>query len=191
MSPPGPSTYMRRHDGMTSNGGAGSSSSSGKRPLGGAGSPPGISGAGGGAGPGAGAPNLLPEEMRALQKEKEREREMAIDAEMSRQSSSSSMRTSTTASSKVRVQRDQLSSLPACMADFDTAHTHMQSPYSSNHMESSVTRLLVATKMLLESLTKWSIGQKTETQVSDVYVRLGNDFITARQAFGSYNIDMR
>ena len=77
------------------------------------------------------------------------------------------------------------------MTDFDTAHTHTQSPYSSNHMESSVTRLLVATKMLLESLTKWSIGQKTETQVSDVYVRLGNDFITARQAFGSYNIDMR
>lgn len=57
-------------------------------------------------------------------------------------------------------------------------------------MESSVTRLLVATKMLLEALTKWSTGQKTETQVSDVYVRLGNDFITARKAFASYNIEM-
>ena len=63
--------------------------------------------------------------------------------------------------------------------------------YSSSHMESSVTRLLVATKMLLEALTKWSIGQRSEEQVSDVYVRLGNDFNTAKIAFGSYGIDMR
>jgi hypothetical protein len=66
-----------------------------------------------------------------------------------------------------------------------------QSRYSSQHMESSVTRLLVATKMLLESLTKWSLGQKSETQVSDIYVRLGNDFNVANVAFGSYGIDMR
>lgn len=58
-------------------------------------------------------------------------------------------------------------------------------------MESSVTRLLVATKMLLEALTKWSLGQKSETQVSDIYVRLGNDFNVANVAFGSYGIDMR
>ncbi|KDN46151.1 AIP3-domain-containing protein [Tilletiaria anomala UBC 951] len=63
--------------------------------------------------------------------------------------------------------------------------------YSTSHMESSVTRLLVATKMLLEALTKWSMGQRTEEQVSDVYVRLGNDFNTAKLAFGSYGIDMR
>ncbi|KAN0061507.1 Bud site selection protein 6 [Thecaphora frezii] len=62
--------------------------------------------------------------------------------------------------------------------------------YSSNHMESSVTRLLVATKMLLESLTKWSLGERSEMQVSDIYVRLGNDFNSARVAFGSYGIDM-
>ncbi|CAO1627892.1 unnamed protein product [Parajaminaea phylloscopi] len=110
--------------------------------------------------------SLLPEEMRAMQKERERERDAALNAEMSRQESAVSASSSTrTASSS-------------------------KSPYSSNHMESSVTRLLVATKMLLEALTKWSAGQKTETQVSDVYVRLGNDFITARQAFASYNIDM-
>lgn len=58
-------------------------------------------------------------------------------------------------------------------------------------MESSVTRLLVATKMLLEALTKWSLGQRTETQVSDIYVRLGNDFNTAKVAFSGYGIDMR
>ena len=53
-----------------------------------------------------------------------------------------------------------------------------------------MTRLLVATKMLLEALTKWSLGQKSETQVSDIYVRLGNDFNVANVAFGSYGIDM-
>ena len=31
----------------------------------------------------------------------------------------------------------------------------------------------------------------TEMQVSDVYVRLGNDFNAAVAAFGQYNIDMR
>ena len=59
-----------------------------------------------------------------------------------------------------------------------------------NHMESSVTRLLVSTKMLLEALTQWSQAQRTEEQVSDVYVRLGNDFNAALAAFTSYGIDM-
>ena len=57
-------------------------------------------------------------------------------------------------------------------------------------MESSVTRLLVSTKMLLEALTQWSQAQRTEEQVSDVYVRLGNDFNAALAAFTSYGIDM-
>ncbi|WFD01248.1 Bud site selection protein 6 [Malassezia yamatoensis] len=61
---------------------------------------------------------------------------------------------------------------------------------SVNHMESSVTRLLVATKLLLESLTKWSLGTHTEMQVSEIYVRLGNDFNAALAAFAGYGIDM-
>lgn len=60
----------------------------------------------------------------------------------------------------------------------------------SNHMESSVTRLLVATKLLLESLTQWSQGRETETNVSRIYVRLGNDFNAALSAFISANVDM-
>ncbi|KAI3618386.1 hypothetical protein CBS9595_002749 [Malassezia furfur] len=65
------------------------------------------------------------------------------------------------------------------------------SPSSTvNHMESSVTRLLVATKMLLESLTSWSLGTQTESQVSEIYVRLGNDFNAALPAFAGYGIDM-
>ncbi|WFC96841.1 Bud site selection protein 6 [Malassezia brasiliensis] len=67
----------------------------------------------------------------------------------------------------------------------------VSSPSSTvNHMESSVTRLLVATKMLLESLTSWSLGTQTESQVSEIYVRLGNDFNAALAAFAGYGIDM-
>ncbi|KAH7906093.1 hypothetical protein BJ138DRAFT_1163475 [Hygrophoropsis aurantiaca] len=57
-------------------------------------------------------------------------------------------------------------------------------------VESAVTRLLVAIKQLLESLTLWSTVQMTETQVSDVYVRLVNDFNAAVAAFAAFNIDM-
>ncbi|THH13753.1 hypothetical protein EW146_g6507 [Bondarzewia mesenterica] len=57
-------------------------------------------------------------------------------------------------------------------------------------VESAVTRLLVSIKQLLESLTKWSNQQASEEEVSDVYVRLGNDFNAAVAAFASYNIEM-
>jgi hypothetical protein len=57
-------------------------------------------------------------------------------------------------------------------------------------VESAVTRLLVSIKQLLESLTQWSMLKMTETQVSDVYVRLGNDFNEAVAAFAAFNIDM-
>ncbi|KAF7308501.1 AIP3 domain-containing protein [Mycena chlorophos] len=62
----------------------------------------------------------------------------------------------------------------------------------SNHpaVESAVTRLLVAIKQLLESLTQWSQLKIDENAVSDVYVRLGNDFNAAVAAFAAFNIDM-
>ncbi|KAH7926418.1 AIP3-domain-containing protein [Leucogyrophana mollusca] len=78
------------------------------------------------------------------------------------------------------------------------ASTHSSSSSSSrggrSHahpaVESAVTRLLVAIKQLLESLTLWSTLKMTETQVSDVYVRLGNDFNAAVAAFAAFSIDM-
>ncbi|KAI9451759.1 actin interacting protein 3-domain-containing protein [Lactarius psammicola] len=57
-------------------------------------------------------------------------------------------------------------------------------------VESAVTRLLVSIKQLLESLTQWSHTKSSEEEVSDVYVRLGNDFNTAVSAFVFYEIDM-
>ena len=53
-----------------------------------------------------------------------------------------------------------------------------------------MTRLLVAIKQLLEALTLWSTLKMSEGQVSDVYVRLGNDFNAAVGAFAGFNIDM-
>jgi len=58
-------------------------------------------------------------------------------------------------------------------------------------VESAVTRLLVSIKQLLEALTLWSQLNIDETQVSDVYVRLGNDFNEAVAAFAAFSIDMR
>lgn len=112
----------------------------------------------------------LPEEMRAREKQRQAERDRE---RRERQSSQSSINTTSSAPS-----------VPSAIAQDSTAK------FSSSHMESSVTRLLVATKMLLESLTKWSVGQRSEENVSDIYVRLGNDFNSAKLAFGSYGIDM-
>jgi hypothetical protein len=59
-----------------------------------------------------------------------------------------------------------------------------------SNIETSVTRLLVATKQLIETLTAWSRRQATETDVSDVYVRLGNEFNVARTSFERAGIEM-
>ncbi|KEI41688.1 uncharacterized protein L969DRAFT_45603, partial [Mixia osmundae IAM 14324] len=57
-------------------------------------------------------------------------------------------------------------------------------------IDSSVTKLLVATKQLLESLTRWSRGEVDEGRVSDIYVQLGNDFNAACAAFSRQGINM-
>ncbi|KAI1175130.1 actin interacting protein 3-domain-containing protein [Nemania sp. FL0916] len=59
-----------------------------------------------------------------------------------------------------------------------------------SQIEKSVTHLLVATKQLLETLTQWSRGAATDTQVSDVYVRLGYEFNMACRAFTAINVDV-
>lgn len=56
-------------------------------------------------------------------------------------------------------------------------------------IEKSVTHLLVATKELLETLAKWARQEASETQVSDVYVRLGYEFNIACRAFKSVGVE--
>ncbi|KAJ6465867.1 hypothetical protein C8R45DRAFT_1079827 [Mycena sanguinolenta] len=68
-----------------------------------------------------------------------------------------------------------------------------QGGYAANNpidVSSAVRNLLLCTKQLQKILTQWSLGQVSETQVSDVYVQLGTDFNTAIQAFAYYRIDI-
>ncbi|KAK7679295.1 hypothetical protein QCA50_017682 [Cerrena zonata] len=57
-------------------------------------------------------------------------------------------------------------------------------------IESSVTRLLVSTKHLLESLTRWAKQEADDKYVSDAYVKLGNDFRAATRAFTNAGVDI-
>lgn len=61
---------------------------------------------------------------------------------------------------------------------------------SLNTIESSVTRLLVSTKHLLESLTQWARREADDKFVSDAYVKLGNDFRAASRAFTNAGVDI-
>ncbi|KAF7369790.1 Bud site selection protein 6 [Mycena venus] len=54
----------------------------------------------------------------------------------------------------------------------------------------AVHNLLLSTKQLQKILTQWSLGQVSETQVSDVYVQIGTDFNTAIQAFAYHRIEL-
>ncbi|KAI1855904.1 hypothetical protein JX265_011987 [Neoarthrinium moseri] len=73
--------------------------------------------------------------------------------------------------------------------NFDQQSNGSGSNMPLSQIEKSVTHLLVATKQLLETLTQWSRGQATDTQVSDVYVRLGYEFNMACRAFTAINVD--
>ena len=85
-------------------------------------------------------------------------------------------------SSLVRPKRESLVHLSIFNAQVDACQQRA--------VESAVTRLLVSIKALLEALTNWSLLKIDEIQVSDVYVRLGNDFNAAVAAFAAFNIDM-
>lgn len=70
------------------------------------------------------------------------------------------------------------------------SYPDMSQPSQQLHqIEKSVTHLLVATKLLLETLTQWSRGTATEGEVSDVYVRLGYEFNIACRAFNAIGVD--
>lgn len=54
-----------------------------------------------------------------------------------------------------------------------------------------MTKLLVATKQLLEGLTLWSTRKMSEEQVSDIFVQLATQFNLASQSFHEVGIDTR
>ncbi|KAJ7042988.1 hypothetical protein C8F04DRAFT_1075630 [Mycena alexandri] len=61
---------------------------------------------------------------------------------------------------------------------------------NSGDVPTAVRNLLLSTKDLTKTLTQWSVGQVSETQVSDVYVQIGTDFNAAIQAFANWRIDL-
>ncbi|KAF1839212.1 actin-interacting protein [Decorospora gaudefroyi] len=82
---------------------------------------------------------------------------------------------------------DEASSVRSSHASSRRAPKNPQQQLSQ--IEKSVTHLLVATKQLLETLTLWSRGTATESEVSDVYVRLGYEFNIASRAFNAIGVD--
>jgi hypothetical protein len=55
-------------------------------------------------------------------------------------------------------------------------------------LEAQVTNFLQSTKQLLHTLTSWSNGNATETEVSDAYVRLGYEFNLSCRSFSALGI---
>ncbi|SCV02730.1 LAME_0H04654g1_1 [Lachancea meyersii CBS 8951] len=60
----------------------------------------------------------------------------------------------------------------------------------ASSVETSVTKLLVSTKQLLQRLTQWSKGQANEKNVSDAYVQLGNDFKLVTKQFSYAGLEV-
>lgn len=61
---------------------------------------------------------------------------------------------------------------------------------SSSSIETTVTKLLMSTKHLLQVLTQWSKGATSGRSVSDAYVQLGNDFKVVSKFFMHAKVDM-
>ena len=55
----------------------------------------------------------------------------------------------------------------------------------------AVHNLIVSAKHLQELLQRWSVGQATEGQVSEAYVKIGTDFNATINAFLWHRIDLR
>lgn len=62
---------------------------------------------------------------------------------------------------------------------------------TATSVETIVTKLLMSTKHLLQTLTQWSRMGVTERAVSDAYVQLGNDFKVVSKFFTHCGIDVR
>lgn len=62
--------------------------------------------------------------------------------------------------------------------------------FPPTNVDTMVTRLLVSTKTLLEGLTQWSLRECSDSKISDMYVKLGNDLNTTCATFARANVPM-
>ena len=70
------------------------------------------------------------------------------------------------------------------------ASKRSSSSSKSFSIETTVTKLLISTKHLLQVLTQWSRGEVGGKGVSDAYVQLGNDFKLVSRYFIQHEIDV-
>ena len=70
-----------------------------------------------------------------------------------------------------------------------TAPPCAQAP-SIPEVPTAINTLLEATRRLEESIRRWGLLEVTETEVSDVFVDVGNAFHEMLAAFSVYSIDM-
>ena len=71
-----------------------------------------------------------------------------------------------------------------------TPRSTSSSARTSVSIETTVTKLLMSTKHLLQVLTQWSKGSATGKMVSDSYVQLGNDFKLVSKFFTHSKVDI-
>ncbi|GMM57195.1 Bud6 protein [Maudiozyma humilis] len=71
-----------------------------------------------------------------------------------------------------------------------TPRSSSTSARTSVSIETTVTKLLMSTKHLLQILTQWSKGAATGKMVSDSYVQLGNDFKLVSKFFTHAKVDI-
>lgn len=64
------------------------------------------------------------------------------------------------------------------------------STLGNSSVETTVTKLLMSTKQLLQTLTQWSKGIVNERIVSDAYVQLGNDFKLVSKFFSYSGLEI-
>ncbi|AET37665.1 formin-mediated actin nucleation enhancer Ecym_1439 [Eremothecium cymbalariae DBVPG len=81
-------------------------------------------------------------------------------------------------------------SVPASQRTSRASSTSSTGAKPMSTVESSVTKLLISTKTLLQRLTQWSKKAATESQVSDAYVQLGNDFKLVSKHFAHAGIEV-
>ncbi|QLG73286.1 hypothetical protein HG535_0E03700 [Zygotorulaspora mrakii] len=61
---------------------------------------------------------------------------------------------------------------------------------AASSVETTITKLLMSTKQLLQTLTQWSRRSVNEKMVSDAYVQLGNDFKVVSKVFSHCGVDV-
>ncbi|AAS53866.1 AFR495Cp [Eremothecium gossypii ATCC 10895] len=81
-------------------------------------------------------------------------------------------------------------SVPVSQRTSRTSSTSSTGAKPMSTVESSVTKLLISTKTLLQRLTQWSRKSASESQVSDAYVQLGNDFKLVSKHFAHAGIEV-